>query len=114
MTHASSTPPPSDPGERTWHRVADVGELADGTLKRVVVGNKVLVLARVGNRYGALDNRCPHMGGPLAEGSLENGVLVCPWHGREYDPLSGSCEGYAESVRAYPVEVRADGVYAAV
>lgn len=101
-------------GDASWHRVADADELADGMLKRVAVAGHVLVLMRVGDRYGALDNRCPHMGGPLAEGSLENGVLVCPWHGREYDPLSGQCDGYADSVRAYAVEMRSDGVYVAI
>ena len=99
--------------DEVWHRVADVTELADGELKRVVVAGKVLVLARIGDRYGALDNQCAHAGGPLAEGSLENGLLVCPWHGREYDPINGLCVGYAESVRAFKVDVRADGIFVA-
>jgi nitrite reductase/ring-hydroxylating ferredoxin subunit len=98
----------------TWHRVAGVDELANGELKRVAVAGRILVLVRVNGGYGALDNRCPHMGGPLAEGSVENGLVVCPWHGREYDPLSGRCDGYAESVQTYPIDVRADGVYVAV
>ncbi|MEP6655662.1 MAG: Rieske (2Fe-2S) protein [Betaproteobacteria bacterium] len=114
MSSAFPVPPPTASIATNWYKVAAVEELADGELKRVPVAGKVLVLVRVGDRYGALDNRCPHMGGPLAEGSLENGRLVCPWHGREYDPLNGNCDGYAESVRAYPVEVRADGVYAAL
>jgi nitrite reductase/ring-hydroxylating ferredoxin subunit len=54
------------------------------------------------------------MGGPLADGSLQNGRLVCPWHGREFDPVTGQCDGYAETVRAYAVERRADGIYVAV
>lgn len=114
MSEPVSAAPRRDTGDTHWYRVAEVGELADGMLKRVVVADKVLVLIRVGDRYGALDNRCAHMGGPLAEGTVENGLLVCPWHGREYDPQSGRCEGYAEAVRAYPVEQRSDGIYAAV
>jgi len=114
MSGEIQSPPSGAPNGTNWHKVADAGELADGALKQVVIAGNVLVVARVGDRYGALDNRCPHMGGPLAEGSLENGVLVCPWHGREYNPLSGECDGYAESVRAYPVEMRADGLYVAV
>jgi len=109
------TPSPSDtPAAEAWHRVADPDELADGSLKEIVVAGNVLVLTRIGGRYGALNNRCPHAGGPLAQGSLENGLLVCPWHGREYDPLTGNCEGYADSVRAYRVDVRADGIYVAM
>ena len=109
------TPSPSDmPAAEDWHRVADSDELVDGSLKEVVVAGTVLVLTRIGDHYGALNNRCPHAGGPLAQGCLENGLLVCPWHGREYDPLTGRCEGYADSVRAYRVDVRADGIYVAL
>ena len=98
----------------TWHRVADGAELADGALKRVIVAGNPMVLIRVGECYGALDNRCPHAGGPLAEGVVENGLLVCPWHGREYDPITGVCAGYDQSVRAYKVDARPDGIYVAV
>lgn len=114
MTDTAQASPPTGPGEARWHKVADAGELTDGMLKRTVAADKVLVLVRLGDHCGALDDRCPHMGGPLSEGTLDNGRLVCPWHGREYDPLSGQCDGYAESVRAYPVEMRADGVYVAI
>ena len=45
----------------------------------------------------ALENRCPHQGGPLGEGSIENGWLRCPWHGYDYDPLTGrSPEGFPD------------------
>ena len=101
------------PANASWHKVADAAELADGELKMVRAGGQVLVLIRIGDRYGALDNQCPHAGGPLAQGSLEDGLLVCPWHGHEYDPISGSCEGYA-AVRAYKVDARADGIYVAL
>ena len=97
-----------------WHKVAERGEVADGAVVEVAVGKTVVALVRIGERYGALHNRCPHAGGPLAQGALEGGLLVCPWHGREYDPFSGRCEGYAESARACAVEVRADGVYVAL
>jgi pyruvate oxidase len=62
----------------------------------------------------ALDNRCPHMGGPLGQGTIEFGRLVCPWHGREYDPFTGECEGYPDAVECFAVETRDDGVYVGV
>lgn len=94
-----------------WHRVSGLEDLADGGVCVARVGSRTIALCRVGARYAALDGRCPHMGGPLGEGTIEDGRLVCPWHGREYDPATGSCAGYEESVAVYPVEVRADGVY---
>ena len=72
-----------------WHRVADVGDLADGRVRPVTVDRHTICLTRCGDAYGALDNRCPHQGGPLGEGSIENGLLRCPWHGYDYDPLTG-------------------------
>ena len=97
-----------------WHKVAEASELPDGTIKACSAGGVDVVLTRVGDRYGAVASRCPHAGGPLADATLEDGHLICPWHGREYDPVSGACEGYAESVRAYPVEVRDGAVYVGI
>ena len=52
-------------------KVGKVGELADGAMKSVSTKQGEFLLARVGNNYYAADNRCPHMKGKLAEGTLE-------------------------------------------
>jgi nitrite reductase/ring-hydroxylating ferredoxin subunit len=93
-----------------WYRAAAPDEMADGAVKRVVAGASVIALARHGDAYFALDNRCPHAGGPLSEGTIENGLLMCPWHGREYELGNGRCDAY-EGVATYPVEVRDDGIF---
>ena len=41
--------------------------------------------------FTALDNRCPHQGGPLGEGQLDGPWLLCPWHGYEFDVTTGVC-----------------------
>jgi pyruvate oxidase len=98
-----------------WHRVEPVDVPDDGRVRSVVVGGRPIALARCGERLGALDNRCPHQGGPLGEGSIENGWLRCPWHGYDYDPISGRPpEGFGDGVPAYPVDERTDGVYVQV
>ena len=75
-------------------------------------GAASLALTRVGDRYGALDNHCPHQGGPLGEGSIEKGLLRCPWHGYDYDPLTGTPPpGFTDAPACFPVEVRDDGIY---
>src|SRR6266545_1375005 len=73
----------------TWFNVAEPGELPEGRVKTVVAGRRSLALTHWQGRYGAFDNRCPHQGGPLGEGSIEKGWLRCPWHGYDYDPLTG-------------------------
>jgi thiamine pyrophosphate-dependent acetolactate synthase large subunit-like protein/nitrite reductase/ring-hydroxylating ferredoxin subunit len=98
-----------------WFRVADVDELPAGRVRTVVAGRRSLVLTRVGDEYGALDNKCPHQGGPLGEGSIEKGWLRCPWHGYDYDPLTGTPPpGFTDAPTRYDVELRADGVYVGV
>jgi thiamine pyrophosphate-dependent acetolactate synthase large subunit-like protein/nitrite reductase/ring-hydroxylating ferredoxin subunit len=96
----------------TWHKVAERDALPEGRVQTVVAGSKQVCLTRVGGVYGALDNACPHQGGPLGEGSIENGCLRCPWHGWDFDPLTGKPPGgYDDGVATYPVEERDDGVY---
>ena len=98
--------------ESEWHKVAELGGLDDGRVRAVTVDRRTLALCRVGEQFGALDNRCPHQGGPLGEGSIENGWLRCPWHGYDFDPLTGRPpEGLDDAVATFPVEVRDDGVY---
>ncbi len=100
--------------ELQWYRVADLDELVEGRVKTVVAGVKSIALTHSKGQYGALDNRCPHQGGPLGQGTLENGVLRCPWHGWDFDPLHGrSVDGNADGVAAYRCEIRRDGVYVA-
>ena len=95
-----------------WHKVAEIDGLDDGRVRAVTVDRRTIALCRVGEQYSALDNRCPHQGGPLGEGSIENGWLRCPWHGYDYDPLTGRPpEGLDDAVTSFPVECRADGVY---
>lgn len=106
---------PADPipaANLTWHRVAALDALPEGRVKTVSTGTHTPCLTHVDGRYGALDNRCPHQGGPLGEGSIENGLLRCPWHGWDYCPLDGSSPaGFDERVPCFPVDVRDDGVY---
>ena len=75
-----------------WHRVLDLDGLPEGRVRTVVAGHRTLALTHYDGKYGALDNRCPHQGGPLGEGSIEKGMLRCPWHGYDYCPLDGSSE----------------------
>jgi nitrite reductase/ring-hydroxylating ferredoxin subunit/uncharacterized membrane protein len=56
-------------------------ELKEGEMKRADAGGGRVLLARHGGRIFAISEVCPHLGGPLAEGTFEDGVVTCPWHG---------------------------------
>jgi 3-phenylpropionate/trans-cinnamate dioxygenase ferredoxin subunit len=69
--------------------VSKEGELKDGAMKAVDAAGREILLARVGGKYYAADNRCPHMGGKLDQGKLEGTVVTCPRHGSQFDLSDG-------------------------
>jgi pyruvate oxidase len=110
-----------DDQDRVWHHVADVDELPEGRVKTVTAGTLSMALTHIDGEFIAMDNRCPHQGGPLGEGSIEIGNdgqcwLRCPWHGWDFDPKTGLPPGGHEDTgqTMYPVEVREDGIYVGI
>jgi thiamine pyrophosphate-dependent acetolactate synthase large subunit-like protein/nitrite reductase/ring-hydroxylating ferredoxin subunit len=98
-----------------WYRVAGLTDVPEGRVATVTAGSRTMALTHFEGRYSALDNACPHQGGPLGEGSIENGWLRCPWHGWDFHPCTGrSPGGHEDGVPTYEVEVRDDGIYVAV
>ena len=96
----------------SWRKVPDADVPEEGRVRSAVLDGQSVALTRCGGRLGALENRCPHQGGPVGEGSIENGWLRCPWHGYDYDPATGRPpEGFTDAVTAYEVDERDDGVF---
>jgi thiamine pyrophosphate-dependent acetolactate synthase large subunit-like protein/nitrite reductase/ring-hydroxylating ferredoxin subunit len=95
------------------HKILDPGELPEGRVTTVTIGHHTLAVTNHEGSFGCLDNKCPHQGGPLGEGSIEGGHLRCPWHGYDYDPITGEPPPpFGDAPACYEVEVRDDGVYA--
>lgn len=92
--------------------VAHLADLPAGTGKAFVVAGRQLAFFNADGRIFAIDNVCPHDGGPLAEGSLEGTTITCPWHGAEFDITSGKvlCPPAVEDLRSYPVFLTGDSI----
>ena len=74
-----------------WIKLCRRDELpAEGQAKEFSVAGRTLCVATLGGKPLALDNVCPHRGGPLAEGTVEHGKIVCPWHQWEFDLVTGA------------------------
>ena len=98
-----------------WYKVLEPGELAEGRVKTVTAGHRSLAISHFEGKHCALDNRCPHQGGPLGEGSIEKGWLRCPWHGWDFHPCTGRSPGaHEDSIDRFEVEHRDDGVWVGV
>ena len=94
-----------------WRKALELEELPEGRVKPVTCENQTVCMTHFKGKYAALDNKCPHQGGPLGEGSIENGLLRCPWHGWDFDPLTGKAPGFDDGVETFDVEIRDDGIY---
>jgi len=95
-----------------WHRIEDIDLPDDGRVRTAIVDGRSIALTRCGETLGALDNHCPHQGGPLGEGSIEKGWLRCPWHGYDYDPTTGQPPaGFSDAPACFRVERREDGAW---
>lgn len=91
-----------------WIDAGPRSELPPGTRKLFVAGPAEVALFNVEGRLFAIDNVCPHRGGPLSEGDLVGFTLHCPLHAWPFDLRSGRCTDFeAAKVRVH--EVRLDG-----
>ena len=85
---------------------------ADGCVKEMNAAGRPLCIANIGGDISAIDNVCPHHGGPLGEGSVENGEVICPWHAWAFDPKTGAVNGDAnERIAVFPIRIEGEEVF---
>jgi|SRR5437870_882611 nitrite reductase (NADH) small subunit len=108
----------------TRHIVSDEADFPDGSAKIVSVHGLEIGVYRLGGKYYALLNRCPHEGGPVCKGMVtgtlvqgketgwklkwtrEGEILYCPWHGSDFDLTNGRCLSRDKlRIRTYPTKV---------
>ncbi len=99
-----------------YKKVCSVSELpGPGEAKEFEVNGRTVCMANVNGRICAMDNVCVHRGGPLGQGSVERGRIVCPWHGWEFDPVTGAAVHNAQHrVAVYDIRIDGDNVLASV
>jgi len=95
-----------------WVRLCGRKELpAEAEAKEFSVQGHTLCVATLKGTPLALDNVCPHRGGPLAEGTVEHGKIVCPWHQWEFDLATGQAShSPAAKATRYPLRLQGDDV----
>ena len=81
-------------------------ELAPGQARSVSLGGTNVALFNVGGTFHAIENKCAHRAGPLAEGFVSGNVVFCPWHDWQYDVTTGAClNAPGFEVRSFSVSV---------
>ncbi len=95
-----------------WHKVLDDKTLLQNErVMTVTAGHKEVCLTHFEGEFSALNNKCPHQGGPLGEGSIEKGLLRCPWHGWDYHPCTGIAPGFDDGAEKYALKVEGNEIY---
>lgn len=93
-------------------RVATTDEIEPGTGKLVRANDLDIAIFNVGGRFCASGAVCPHEGGPLEEGTLDGDVVICPWHGYDFDLKTGACLVDSDlNVPVYPVKVEGNEIF---
>jgi 3-phenylpropionate/trans-cinnamate dioxygenase ferredoxin subunit len=94
-------------------RVASASDIPTGEVRVVQCGARSLAMSNVDGTLYAIDNVCTHDNGPLGEGRLRNGRILCPRHGAAFDAKTGRVLSLpaVKSVAAYEVTVDGDDVY---
>jgi nitrite reductase (NADH) small subunit len=91
-------------------KIATVQELPQaGEAQEFYVADRLICVANVNGEYCALDDVCPHRGGPLGQGFVDGTKIVCPWHGWEIEAKTGEANGHP-AVSVYELRVEGDDV----
>jgi 3-phenylpropionate/trans-cinnamate dioxygenase ferredoxin subunit len=114
----------------SFTRVAEVSELPNGTMKKVTLGEKEILIARSGSRYFAANDRCPHMNGDLSQGTLSGTVVTCPVHHSQFDLSDGRVVRWTDftgfklsaaklmkppkSLPTYEIKIEGNGIFVAL
>jgi len=94
--------------------VAQITELSSGNKKKITLDGKEILLTNIKDEFFAIDNTCPHMGGSLDEGELDNNYVKCPKHGSVFDVTTGKLiksgkmffiNIKAHDLKKYPVKI---------
>ena len=95
-----------------WFKAAKFSDIEEGKSQVVNTGTKELVLFKMEGRIYAMDNTCPHRGGPLGEGYVENGEVTCPWHAWVFDVKTGICQTMPDTKQTtFPVKIESGDIF---
>ena len=87
----------------TKTKIADVSSVSSDKVLKTNADGKSILVAKVGDKYCAIANKCPHLGLPLAKGKFENGVITCPFHGSKFEICTGKNVEWVESFVGIPL-----------
>ena len=95
-----------------FRKLTTISELPPaGEGREFTLENHTICVANENGNYHAMDNVCAHRGGPLGQGVVDQGKMVCPWHGWQFDLVTGKSEQSATlGVEIYELKIEGEDV----
>ena len=94
-----------------WVRLCATSEVpAAGSVGEYSASGVDLCLANSDGKLSALANLCPHRSGPLGQGWIEDGKVLCPWHAWAFDCQTGECPEENSKVNVFPLRLEGEDV----
>ena len=94
--------------------VAKQSDIKPGNGKTVNIKGIAIAIFNVNGDFYAIDNTCPHRGGPLGEGELNGNVVTCPLHGWQFDVTTGKNVMLPQNVKTYKTKVENGNIFVEV
>jgi len=93
-------------------KIGKVNELRPGSMKRVDIDGRRMLLANVNGRFCATDDTCTHEDASLSTGSLRGELVKCPLHGSRFNVCTGEAleEPAEQNLKTYPIRVEGDNI----
>ena len=96
-----------------WYRLCSTKDLpAEGEVREIPLGENLFCAAMADGQLTVTDNECPHRGGPLGQGVMEQGHVICPWHAWAFDLRTGcALHNPRVCIRIYPTRIEGEDVW---
>ena len=95
-----------------WVQGPSTGDVPAGGLLRVDIDEESFIITNIDNRYSVFRNECVHQGMSLDGGLIDDGVLICPWHGFQFNASSGEClSSPSAQLQQVPMRIESDRVW---
>lgn len=104
----------------SYTKVLPTDQLAPGNFRKLSLSDQTILLFNIDGSFYAINEKCTHMGGSLAEGRLEGNIIRCPRHGAGFDVRTGKCvinpkilflKQTAHDITTYPVKVEDNTIF---
>ena len=84
-------------------KIAAASDISTDKVSKTTANGQTILVAKVGDGYCAIANKCPHLGLPMSKGTLENGILTCPFHGSKFEMCTGKNVEWVETFVGIPL-----------